>query len=425
MAASRLAAVAAQFAVQAAVGALGGAGALGILQLFQSWTSIGGEVAARGLPTRAMRDSAVDFANGNITGLRQRLRQCARAIAGSWIATVALIAAGLAGLYTLGIDAGDSTSLLYTFGAAVIAAPLFALLRLTAETLKAMDAATPAILVESLVLPTVLLGGCALLWFNGQPMTTSALLAAGVAGYLAAPAAMAALIRRRAQQTKDAPNPVAARGPIDSKDGNVLWATSLLSVAFLHLPFMVLPFFATAADIGVYAVANKLMGIVTMLLLLLAAVFGPAFARSAAQGGGNLKHLLQRSQLYSCIVYLPLAAALVIAHPLLAPLFNVSTQELQLMLLILGVGHLVNAATGLSGVMLNMAGAARLELAATAGATTIALVASPFVGATQGHVGLAVLFSVAIATKNLLSFGLATRYLQQNTQPGTRHHETA
>ena len=66
---SRLAAVAAQFAVQAAVGALGGAGALGILQLFQSWTSIGGEVAARGLPTRAMRDSAVDFANGNITGL--------------------------------------------------------------------------------------------------------------------------------------------------------------------------------------------------------------------------------------------------------------------------------------------------------------------------------------------------------------------
>ncbi len=72
MAGSRLAAVAAQFAVQAAVGALGGASALGILQLFQSWTSIGGEVAARGLPTRAMRESAVDFHRGDICSVQRR-----------------------------------------------------------------------------------------------------------------------------------------------------------------------------------------------------------------------------------------------------------------------------------------------------------------------------------------------------------------
>ena len=94
MAGSRLAAVAAQFAVQAAVGALGGAAALGILQLFQSWTSIGGEIAARGLPTRAMRDSSVDFANGDSAAVQRRLKRFARLIARGWI--VAGLAIGLA-----------------------------------------------------------------------------------------------------------------------------------------------------------------------------------------------------------------------------------------------------------------------------------------------------------------------------------------
>ena len=205
----------------------------------------------------------------------------------------------------------------------------------------------------------------------------------------------------------------------------MLWATSLLGVVFLHLPFVVLPFYAATAEVGVYAVANKLMGIITMLLLLLAAVFGPAFAREAAQGGGQLKTMLRRSQLYCVVIYLPLAAALVFAHPLLARLFNIPQQELQLMLLVLGAGHLVNAATGLSGVLLNMAGATRLELAATAGALILAGVASPFVGASHGYVGLAVLFSVAIAIKNLLSFGLAQHYLQSNLPQRALDHETA
>jgi O-antigen/teichoic acid export membrane protein len=413
MATSRLAAVAAQFAVQAAVGALGGASALGILQLFQSWTCIGGEVAARGLPTRAMRDSAVDFARGDIGGIQQRLRQFALAIAKSWIAAAAIIALVLSGLNVFYPDNADSRALAYALCAALVAAPLFALLRLTADTLKAMDAATPAILVESLVIPGVLLGAAAVLWTSGQPMTLAALLLAGIAGYLLAPTAMALLIQRRSAQSARRPLADDAPAPADHGDGNVLWATSLLSVAFLHLPFIVLPFYAATADIGVYAIANKLTGIITMLLLLLAAVFGPAFAREAAGGGRDLDHLLQRSQLYSCVIYLPLAAVLVYASPWLALLFSVPQQELHLMLLILGAGHLVNAATGLSGVLLNMAGASRLELAATAGALAAAVVASPFVGASHGYIGLAVLFSLTLAVKNLASFGFARRYLKQ------------
>ena len=420
MAASRLIAVAAQFAVQMAVGALGGAAALGILQLFQSWTSIGGEVAARGLPTRAMRDSSIDFANGNVAGVKERLRAFSRSIALGWIAAAVLISIIVATVYYMGISGGDQRDYLYAVCAALLAAPLFALLRLTADTLKAMDSPTPAILVESLGIPVVLLAAAAAFWISGMAMTTAALLIAGVAGYLAAPAAMALLVRRRASECQQRATDVTEGAPPDHGDGNVLWATSLLSVAFLHLPFLVLPFYAAAAEIGVFAVANKLMGIITMLLILLAAVFGPAFARKAASGGA-LKGLLLKSQLYSSIIYLPLALGLLLAGPLLGRLFNVPPQDLQLMLLILAAGHLVNAATGLSGVLLNMAGAASLELKATGAAMLVTLIASPLVGSAYGYVGLAVLFSVAIAAKNMMSFIFARRFLAQ----GELNHETA
>ena len=421
MTASRLAAVAAQFAVQAAVGALGGASALGLLQLFQSWTSIGGEVVARGFPTRAMRDSSVDYARGDIAGVQQRLRRFALAIARSWLVAGVAIALVLTGLNAFEPVSGDTWTLAWALCAALIAAPLFALLRLTADTLKAMDAATPAILVESLAIPMVLLAAAAILWVNGQPLTMAVLLVAGIAGYLLAPTAMALLIQHHARQSAPAGGASAATTARDHNDGNVLWATSLLSVAFLHLPFIVLPFFAATADIGVYAVANKLMGIITMLLLLLAAVFGPAFARNAAAGGNGLSRLLQRSQLYSFVIYLPLALVLVMASPLLAPLFSVPQQELHLMLLVLGAGHMVNAVTGLSGVLLNMAGAARLELTATAGAIALVVLASPIIGALYGYIGLTVLFSLAIAAKNLLSFGFARHHLKQRDL----NHETA
>jgi O-antigen/teichoic acid export membrane protein len=237
------------------------------------------------------------------------------------------------------------------------------------------------------------------------------LLAAALAGYLAAPAALALLIRRRLADTGNCPRSRDTRVAEPSGDLNILWANSLLSVAFLHLPFVVLPLFASTAEVGVYAVANKLMGIVTMLLLLLAAVFGPAFARDAAAAGDALRQLLRRSQLLSGVIYLPLGSCLVLGSPLLAQVFSVPAGDLQLLLLVLGAGHLVNALTGLSGVMLTMVGAARLELCATGAVFAAAAAASPLVGGVWGYPGLAVLFSAAIAARNLLSYALALHHL--------------
>jgi O-antigen/teichoic acid export membrane protein len=408
MAASRLGAVAASVLAQLAVGSLGGAGALGVLQLFQSWTTIGGEVAAQGLPARTMRSVAVDYSENDRPAIRRRLQWAVGRVSRLWIPLGLLLLLAWLAVSSCPVAVGAAGPVFHTLVAALAAAPLVALMRLAAETLKALDAPIPAILVESVAIPLALLAAAGLCWATGQPMTTVVLLAAGLAGYLVAPAILGMLIRHRVPGV-DRRGETADAEP--AGDLNILWAISLLNVAFLHLPFLVLPFFAGTAEIGVYAVGNRLVGIVTMLLLLLASVYGPVFAREASAPCNALPRLLRRSQLLSTAIYVPLAGLLWLSTPMLAGLFSVPADELRWVLLVLGAGQLVNAATGLSGVLLNMVGAARLELFATGAASLVCVAASPLVGKAGGHLGLAVLFSACIAAKNLLSYGLALHYL--------------
>jgi O-antigen/teichoic acid export membrane protein len=295
-------------------------------------------------------------------------------------------------------------------------APLFSLLRLYAESLKATGAALAAVSLESLTSPVMLLLACAGCWLLGQPLASITLLTAFGLSLVVTPLALRARLR---QQLAQLPQMTPAAGDValapQAKRGDLLylWATSLLSIIFLQLPFVVMPLYVDTTEIGVFSVAHKLINVVTTLLLLLAAVFGPAFARCAAQQDqAALLGLLRRTQLISTAVFLPAALALLALAEPIASLFGQGFGELRLFLAILAAGHLVNAATGLSGVMLNMAGAASRELYTLVLALTAALAGSVWVGPEYGAPGLAAVFSGSIALKNLASYALATHLLK-------------
>jgi hypothetical protein len=301
--------------------------------------------------------------------------------------------------------------------AVLVGAPLFALLRLGAEALKGLGEALRAVTIENLVIPAVLLTVCALCWLADVELTPPIVLCAGVAGIALALLCTVRAFVLHARQTSQ-PSPACGASGYDSANINALWANSVLSIAFLQLPFLVLPVFATVDEIGVYAVAHKLVNVVTALLILLAAVFGPLFARAAASGETRvLGALLRRTQWISCVIFLPFCAVLLSAVAPLSRLFNVPSANLEMYLFILAAGHLVNAATGLSGVLLNMSGAARLETRALIAALLLGAVAAPPVGALYGASGLAVLFSALIAVKNTVSFAAARLFLARGEGP--------
>lgn len=414
LAASRGVAILAQFTAQLAVGTMAGASGLGVLQLFTSWTCIAGEILGQGLPTRAMRQVSVAYAEQQGETIRQLLLEARRKVIRLWLLLVLSAAIPLA-LILPGELPPDWTHSGWLLLGAVLAAPLFSLLRLYAEALKATGSALAAVSLESLVSPMALLLVSAACWLTGYPLLTIALLGAFSLSLVVTPLALRARLGQQLALLPSAPAPPrTVNSPLPAVPGELLslWGIGVLSIGFLHLPFIVLPIYADAAPIGVFAVAHKLIGVVTTMLLLLAAVFGPAFARHAAQGDSTaMLNLLRRTQLISTAVFLPVSLTLIALADPLARLFGEDFGDLRIYLVILTGGHLVNAATGLAGVMLNMAGAASKELSSLVIAMLFATGGSVWAGPEFGAIGLACVFSGSIALKNVVSYALARNHL--------------
>lgn len=427
LAVSRGAGVVAQVCVQIAVGALGGPGALGLLQLLTSWTALLGEVLSIGYPTRAMRDAAVLSASGKPRAVRKTLRRAASrvALAGVGLAVLLCIAVAVSGSSAPDIDRSLIVAL-------AMAAPLFALSRVWSEALKGLQRPLIAVTLENLTTPTALLALCGALALAQRALSRELLLLGVVVG-IAATAALSlmALHRRLVRLHEDsAPSPangaaaqttiteIAPHLTTDRREQLHFWCNGLLNIAFLQLPFLMLPLFASAEEIGRYAVAHKLLNIITTLLILQAAVYGPRFARAAAQqNAGELAALLWRTQLVSAAIFLPSAAVLLGASAPLAGVFSLPGGSLLPLLLVLCGGQVVNALTGLSGVLLTMSGNAasetRLQLAAIIATASAAFLIAP----SHGIYGVAAAASAGIAGKNLASWLLARKRIHALGRP--------
>ena len=455
---ARISGIAAQMGVQIAVGALAGASAIGALQLHMAWSSVAGEVLGRGEATRAMRDTAVIARHRAGAPIRGNLRRAFGHIA-SFSAVLGslallLVAAGLGAAAGAAVGAcpasppgplaGFSPGCLLSTDEAVLAvsviaaAPLFAFTRVLAETLKALDKPLIAVSVENAAVPLAVLGACAALaWLGaGARAVVNALLIAAVLGAGAATLLLLCAVRcavrrevrrevlraappqdgsRRAERAPLKPRARGAAGPLGPREQLHFWLTGLLNIAFLQLPFLVMPWLVSVDDVGEFAVAHKLVNVITTLLILLAAVYSPRFARAAAAARfDEARRLLRETQYLSLALFTPVWVILLLLADPLAWLFSLGERDLLPVLLILGAGQLINAATGLCGVMLNMSGAPQLETRILSICTLLTLVAAVGPGSARGALGIAAASAGGIALRNLASYAMALRHLKRS-----------
>jgi len=403
LAASRGLGVGLQLLLQVVVGALTGPAGLGTLQLFSSWSNVAGEVLSRGQPATVMRTVSVEYKANNPSGCWQVTRDAAAVILRLSLPALA-VGALLIGLLNHILPGIGQTGM---WLAVLVAAPLFALGRVFAEGLKGSDNPLLALTLENSVLPAVILLACLGTWLLQRDTGSGFLLPAGVVGFALASATMAWTLSHRllvAEDTSPAYTPL-----VDRREQRTFWAGSLVGIVYTQLPFLILPFFASMEEIGVFTVAHKLVNVITTLLLLQTAIFGPAFARENSSAGK--KALLRRTQCLSLAIFTPIGILLLLVNAHLATLFSLENGSLFNYLAILLVGQLINAATGLPGVMMMMSGAAVSELRSLMTACLIATFASPLIGHWYGPLGLACLFSAVIATKNIIAYVLAHRFL--------------
>jgi len=182
------------------------------------------------------------------------------------------------------------------------------------------------------------------------------------------------------------------------------WGNLLIVFAFINAPLIVLPFFATEAETGIFSIAYRLIMILINILGVLAAIFGPKFAIASTHSDHTeLKRLLRNSGQLSLALFCPVALILALFPKLILSLFGNEFTQGDLPLFIMLMGQSIYATTGLVGLFLAMTGNADKEFKISL-LFLLIMYGLLFLGGYYfGMLGVAAGFSLSIAFKNIVS----------------------
>lgn len=241
--------------------------------------------------------------------------------------------------------------------------PLIALQLVFGSGLQALKVIKWKILVDRLIHPTIILILTMVFYFSG--LRLEALIFATLCGFLASVITGQIFLRKASKQFIDAATPrfekktwmhFAFPMSLNSLIQNVLNSTDVL---FLTA-------FATAAQVGLYAVADRASTLVVMPLLALNTVFSPKIAEYHVRG--EYDQLVRLSKLvtkWTFSLSLPVFLCLSLFHEAILSIFSRGYTAAGPVLIILSLGNLVIAASGLKGSLLVMTGQTRVILANT------------------------------------------------------------
>jgi O-antigen/teichoic acid export membrane protein len=140
--------------------------------------------------------------------------------------------------------------------------------------------------------------------------------------------------------------------------------SGMLFFTILWTDTLLLARYGTAKEVGVYAVAGRLLVPAIVVSTAIGQMFAPRIAAADARGAhDNLARMLKRVTYWNTAVSLPLFAMLaVVAAPLLR-LFGPRYTAGATALVILAIGQLLNTAAGPLGQVINMSGRPYVNLA--------------------------------------------------------------
>jgi O-antigen/teichoic acid export membrane protein len=246
-----------------------GAEGVGRYFLYLSWASVLSAILSLGYPTYVLQAVPRLDLLGYTRQERRLLAKASLHILGAGLVAasmVNIVASSLA--EPLLGDSRDAILLRY----AVFGAISLGLLRLGTDALRAKGRPTWALILEFnfAVAAVVLVLGTARLVSSPSDVVPF-ILAHAVAMSMGVLVAFALLLRewrRGASVDGVQPLPEGDRGKLRS-----FWGLGLLVVAFPFLPLMILPQFASIADVGSFAIAQRIVAVATVLLVGLSSIF--------------------------------------------------------------------------------------------------------------------------------------------------------
>jgi O-antigen/teichoic acid export membrane protein len=392
--------VALQLGVNLLLGRLLGASGMGVYGFYTAATHTLGEVLGLGLPNRVMQA----VAQARAADRPEQARGAVRAALRLGLAVTALGAAaiGLGASLLSGMGSERFASFVVAGALAAVGALGFLVLRVIADALKGWGRVTVALALESYGVPVGVLAGVAL----GLILVGAEAIGphAAVGWHLAALVGTAALLAWVWRRVSRGSGGVAIR--LRDRRLARFWGLAVLGVVTTNLPVVVAPLFAEAAGVGQFTVAFRLVGLVTMVLMTLAAWFGPRFA-AAAGDPKRLRRDLLTSQGLSLAVAAPAFGVFLAVPGEVMAVFGSDFRAGAGLLTILIVGQIVNAGTGLAGYLLQMAGHERTEFRINLVAAGTALGLFGILGSAFGIHGIALAVTASVCIKKGASWVMA------------------
>ena len=394
-----------QFAVAIVLGGGAGPAVLGVYYLYLAWSSILAKAFGLGHSTALMREGGRASAAPGRVPLERRVRHSTLVVATAGVVgTTAILLAGEPALSALGIEAPGAATLL----AAGLGGLATALSKLGSDTLKGLHRAHLGLFYEFDLALVLFLGFLLAAPLFGLEPGAREVVFAHAGSMLVTGALCLAKTRREAAAVS-----AGARGDAEDREPRRLvhgayWGVSAANHLFAVAPYVVLPFFASAAEIGVFGVVHRLVAIAGTLQVALGSFFAPRFvghgdhavARSAFRAFGQ-------SQVCSILMYLPFFALYVFLPEPVLRLFGEEFPVLAPLLVLLAVLRFGNAVAGPAEYFLNMTGRGRLELASGALGLAVFFVASLALrGTGAGVYRIGVLYGIAFLVRGLLSLGI-------------------
>lgn len=187
-----------------------------------------------------------------------------------------------------------------------------------------------------------------------------------------------------------------------------------LTLMMLNIDLMLLYFFVTPDQLGIYFAASRLMALVCFVHFAVSAVSMPRFAAVYISGNRNElnKLMTEMRHLTFWPSFVGTAVVLALGQSLLT-LFGTSFLDAYSLLFVFAVGHLAKAAAGPVQALLSVAGAQRQAVHILVATSLLALVLNLFLIPEFGTMGAALAMSCAFIVEAILGTLVALKLYQR------------
>ena len=239
--------------------------------------------------------------------------------------------------------------------------PMVALQLVFSSGLQGLKVIKWKVFVDRLIQPSVCLVLIAIFYLYG--LRLDALILATISGFLASVITGQVLFRKASKQMMRDTAP-AFEPKTWLRFALPMSFNSLIQSVMNSADVLFLTAFSTAAQVGLYAAADRASAIIIMPLLALNTIFSPLIAEYYAQNEhGQIANLFKIATKWSFTLSLPLFLCFFVFNEPILSIFSKGYTEASMALIILSLGNLINAGTGLTGTLLLMTGHTRVILA--------------------------------------------------------------